>query len=57
MDGLRMSAAKHHIAARNIRTGYQAVVTAYAMTHADCMIVISKFSRDERREFVLIPAA
>ena len=49
--------SKYHIAARNIRTGTQTVVTAYAMTHAECMIVISKFSRDERREFVLIPAA
>ena len=48
---------KYHIAARNVRTGNQTVVTAYAMTHADCMTVIRKFSRDERREFVLIPAA
>lgn len=52
-----MSAAQYHIAARNLRTGNQTVVTGYAMTHAECMTVISKFNRDERREFVLIPAA
>ena len=48
-----MSERKYHLVAINERTGKKVYLTGYAMTHAECVVMKSKFSYHPARRIQL----